>query len=213
MTTVEALGILKLKAPTTWNVVKVRYRQLSKVEHPDVSKHPDAVARFARLAQAMELLRNDPTVFEDYGGVVKTEDGTLLANLGKGLGPTTNGATCGECDGKGYRAVEGGGFEDCSDCRRGIFGDVKELKCWKCEGTGVFMRGGKVVGKCFPCGGSGWRAPRDYTMWCRKCGTRGQVQVPARKLFFTCGKCKGTGELPMWNPVLAKGLLSSLGGS
>jgi|WetSurSiteA1Bulk_404760.scaffolds.fasta_scaffold24201_2 DnaJ-class molecular chaperone len=213
MTTDEALAILRLKAPTTWNVVKTRYRQLSKIEHPDVSKHPEAIARFARLSVAMEFLRKDPAVFEDYGGVVETETGDKLADLGKGLGPTTNGSTCGDCDGKGYRAVAGDSFQDCTECRRGIFGDIKELRCGKCSGTGVFMRGGRQVGKCFACDGSGWRPVRNYLMWCKVCGTRGVMSVPARKRYYTCEKCKGSGELPMWNPVLAKGLLSISGGS
>ncbi len=213
MTTDEALAILKLKAPTTWNAVKTRYRQLSMIEHPDVSKHPDAVARFARLANAMEHLRHDPAAFEDYGGVVETETGEKLADLGRGLGPTTNGSTCGECDGKGYRAVLIDSFEDCMDCRRDIFGAVIAVKCWKCAGTGIFMRNGRAVGKCFACEGSGWRRQDGYGRWCRTCGTMGVKRVPVRKRYYTCLKCKGAGELPMWNPVLAKGLLSGLGGS
>ena len=39
----------------------------------------------------------------------------------------------------------------------------------------------------------------------------GLVEGKNSKTYNTCSKCKGAGEIPMWNPVLPKGFLSSFG--
>lgn len=215
-----ALKILGLTAPTTVNAVKTAYRRRSKMEHPDISKHPDAALRFHQVNEAYIALKNDISILDNaIPREARTEEGDEVAELGKGLGPTVNGSCCDECKGEGYKAV----FQSenpCPDCRATDDGmissffshriSLREYRCWKCTGTGFFSKNGKRIGVCFACQGKGWYRQKSFrSAPCRTC--HGLQWVPSgSKVYYTCRRCEGKGELPMWNPVLPRGLLLNL---
>jgi DnaJ-class molecular chaperone len=81
----------------------------------------------------------------------------------------------------------------------------------KCSGTGEFSKNGKKIGVCYPCKGTGWHVERGFVNRCQTC--HGLMLVKGKYIdCYTCTKCKGVGELPMWNPVLPRGLLMGNGG-
>ena len=221
MNTAEALKLLQLTTPTTTNALKTAYRRFSKLEHPDLSKHPQAKERFARVNEAYLLLKDDTTIIEqEIVTVTHTEEGDELAKLGRGLGPTTNGVACSECHGVGYRTVHQLD-KACPDCRTNFsfgplfhhsrIGGRYEYKCQKCNGTGEFSKNGRKVGVCYPCNGTGWHVEKSWTNRCQTC--HGLMLVMSKHIeCYTCTKCEGVGELPMWNPVLPRGLLMGNGG-
>ena len=209
MTTDEATSLLDVKLPTTINALKQAYKRASLKYHPDHNRAQNAADQFQQVKVAFALLSaSEHLEFSaDDARHLKTENGIALATLGKGLGPTTNGATCPECDARGF-TVYTFGREDCPDCRDefiSAFFAIRVQRCRKCNGSGLF-RGN---GKCFGCEGAGWRRSRNHHDQCRTCHGLGSVEKRnGRKVYNVCGKCKGCGELPMWNPVLPKGLLA-----
>lgn len=215
MTSTEALQTLHLAAPTTANAIKSSFRRLSKLEHPDFSKHPQAAERFRHVKEAYEALKQDPSVLDASVVIAESEtvDGVKLLTLGLGLGPTTNGAMCGNCHGNGFTSIDLGGLRACPDCKSiDLFDKIffhsrrRRVRCPKCSGTGVFSikQGGKVVpkGRCFKCQGTG-----RYEGWCPTCGNKGFIPAKKGRDYFVCDECKGAGEIAMWNPVLPKGLI------
>lgn len=52
-------GVLGLSSKATQEEIKKAYRRLAKVNHPDVSKEPDAVQQFQKLQAAYEVLSDD----------------------------------------------------------------------------------------------------------------------------------------------------------
>ena len=215
-----ALKILGLAAPTTVNAIKTAYRRRSRMEHPDTSKHPDAALRFGQTNEAYITLKDDASILD--GAIphgARTQEGDEITALGKGLGSTINGICCDECKGDGYKAV----FRSenpCPDCRPVDTGTIssyfviqvslREYRCWKCAGTGFFSKNGKRVGVCFACQGKGWHKQKSFrSAPCRTCHGLQWVKA-SDKTFYTCQRCEGKGELPMWNPVLPKGLLANL---
>jgi DnaJ-class molecular chaperone len=220
----KAASILGVKLPTTMNVVKTAFRRMSRLEHPDVSKHQKAHERFLQIQEAYACLQKvaaEDTVIEKVTENDKTEEGILLKDLGLGLGPTTNGRPCGDCGGKGFTSYSCE-KEVCPDCRRvnvmvfsfwfdptGIF----EYRCRKCKGTGSFSKGEKVIGTCFNCNGKGWhRVNRRDRNNCQTCKGRMEIDNPnGAKKHLRCTTCKGTGEILVFNPVLPKGLLAMNG--
>lgn len=215
-----ALKILGLEVPTTVNAVKTAYRRQSKLEHPDASKHPEASFRFRQVNEAYITLKDDASILD--GAIplgTRTQEGDEITALGKGLGLTVNGICCDECKGDGYKAV----FQSekpCPDCRPVDTGTIfsffifqvspREYRCWKCAGTGFFSKNGKRIGVCFACQGKGWyRRKRSKHDPCKTCRDLGRVKT-SDKTFYTCQRCEGKGELPMWNPVLPRGLLANL---
>lgn len=221
MIVAEALKLLQLTTPTTANALKTSYRRLSKLEHPDLSKHPQAKERFARVNEAYLLLKDDTTILEqEIVTVTHTTEGDEIAKLGNGLGPTTNGTTCTVCHGVGYSTIHQLD-KPCPDCRTNFswgplvhhsrIGGRYEYRCRKCGGTGEFSRNGKKIGVCYPCKGAGWHVEKSWVNRCQTC--HGLMSIAGRHIeCHTCTKCEGAGELPMWNPVLPRGLLMGNGG-
>lgn len=205
----EAAKLLDVKLPTTMNALKQGYKRASMKYHPDHNRAQDAAEQFQRVKAALDLLSaSEHLEFSaDDARNLKTENGIALSTLGKGLGPLTNGATCPECDARGF-SVYTVGMEDCGDCRDefvNVFFTIRVLRCRKCNGSGTF----KNKGKCFACNGAGWMRPKHRHDNCRTCNGLGRVEKRnGQKVYNVCGKCKGCGELPMWNPVLPKGLLA-----
>lgn len=211
MQTTEAAGILKLDLPTTRNALKTAFRRMAKLEHPDQSKHPDANARVARVKEAYDWLTNQGEFVRedgapDYGGgPPKTETGELLADLGKGLGPTTNGRPCSICRAKGYTSIHLGSVKHCPNCVTGTYPDM------------IFRSSVWTI--CHWCHGA--RDVRGHHVQCRRCRSTGSVKVMCsacndtytvvnknKIVHYFCQPCQGTGEVGMFNPALAKGLLT-----
>ena len=201
MKTEEALAVLNLKPPFSPNHLKTAYRRAAREEHPDHSKHPEAGDRFRRVQQAYEQLFGNGEVLEfteSMARATQTDDGTLLSELGKGLGPSTNGRPCDDCSGAGYRSYIIG-WVACTSCPIGL-----PRRCGPCKGTGTFQRPGRRAQRCNRCDGRG--RLQDV---CKVCNGRMRVPDPNQSRSYSkCLRCKGCGELMVFNPVLPKGLLA-----
>jgi len=212
-----ALKTLGLEPPITANSLKTAFRRCSKIEHPDLSKHPKAKERFEAVVTANSLILNHPELMDAVdSSIATTDEGNPLSSLGKGLGATVNGKMCDDCNGLGYQAFIGRTVP-CSDCRtRRFMAHLRlyEYRCRKCLGSGLFKMKAGRSGTCYPCQGSGWvriQTESPFQNSCPTCKGTTLVEDRRRKTYHTCFKCKGSGELPMWNPVLPKGFLGSFG--
>jgi len=56
----HALTVMKLSYPTSGNEIKARYKQLAKLYHPDLNRHPSAHAQFTSLQTSYQILLNHP---------------------------------------------------------------------------------------------------------------------------------------------------------
>lgn len=65
-------GVLGLSSKATQEEIKKAYRRLAKVNHPDVSKEPDAVQQFQKLQAAYEVL-SDGNKRKKYNAGLKLE--------------------------------------------------------------------------------------------------------------------------------------------
>lgn len=214
----DAEKILCIALPTTLNALKSAFRRRSLRVHPDHSVAVDAKEQFQILSAAYEFAQTQVEWILSVEGEAHQpdvcDDGTPLSDLGKGLGPTTNGKPCESCAGKGFNSYTNG-MVSCSDCREEAF--RVSYRCRKCGGDGEFKRSGKSVGKCFGCQGLGWvpEQRRGRGLFgnvpinrCQTCKGAQVVRDPkAKKLHAKCWQCKGTGELLVFNPVIPKGLL------
>ncbi|HNP52142.1 MAG TPA: DnaJ domain-containing protein, partial [Nitrosomonas nitrosa] len=66
--------IIGVKRDATQDEIKRAYRKLARKYHPDVSKEPDAEARFKEIGEAYEVLK-DPekrTAYDQLGANWKT---------------------------------------------------------------------------------------------------------------------------------------------
>lgn len=216
-TIAAASHILRVELPTTMNALKSAFRRRSREVHPDHSVAVDATKQFQALSAAYEFAQTQSswllaTEGEAVNGNLLCDDGTPLADLGKGLGPLKNGRPCDGCGSKGFTSYSVA-RTPCGDCRV-EFGRVS-YRCQRCGGDGVFKRNGRSVGQCNGCRGNGWiaelrRTPSFFGSRCVTCKGAGDVPNPqGRQTHVKCYHCKGTGELLVFNPVIPKGLLGS----
>lgn len=104
-----------LSAPVAFEDVKKKYRKKSMELHPDRGGSEEKFKKFGGAFDDLkELYQEGSSLFDtaplgDTEGESKnvsmpreTVDGTPLSELGLGLGPTTNGRDCTECDSRGY---------------------------------------------------------------------------------------------------------------
>jgi DnaJ family protein A protein 2 len=133
----------------------------------------------------------------------RTAEGTLLSELGLGLGPTTNGIECDNCSGNGYKEKTHHIYKRCTSCDGGTF--VRVYKCNSCSGTGRFtqLKSRRIV-DCLKCGGSGKYVHKGT---CKICHGDGRLRRNDGCSIYLCNECKGTGEIRIFNPVLQKGAL------
>lgn len=206
--TLDAAETMGLTLPVSLTEFKRAYRSAVKSLHPDNKRTGDSEA-FIKIQQAYELLSVTPEAFEGAPpSSIMTADGTPLSELGKGLGPTTNGRICPDCEGNGYETLEGfGSWKVCENC---IGGRVPRVyPCRPCKGTGKFTqeKSGRVV-DCRVCKGTGlFRHPR-ITMNCPVCDGTATVKTPGNVVYNICWRCKGAGEVKIFNPVIPKGALT-----
>ncbi len=180
--------IFNLSFPPTEIELKSAFRSLSKERHPDTG---GSHREFIDLKEAYDMLLG--YVIEGKKYVDKTTQGDLLVDLGNGLGPTTNGAHCKNCNSLGYRIETRTSHYriiDCSFCG---------VRCGRCSG-----RGRLITGECPECKGSG--TFRFRNIGCTFCRGRGNYSKPIlTQVYITCSTCEGTGEIKIMNPVLPKG--------
>lgn len=208
--------------PCTAQDFKSAFRKAAKALHTDTSGH-DSKDRFIAMKEVydgiVELAERTPGFFIESTGAdgvvvsafLKTVDGTFLAELGLGLGPTKNGTDCPACQHKGYSEEFGASFKVCDACDR--YGNViREVICGPCRGTGQFrQRRSQRIVTCLKCSGAGKHLGTKMTDWmsCPKCrGTKTVYSKKSEIFYRKCFECSGTGEIAMFNPVMIKGALS-----
>jgi DnaJ-class molecular chaperone len=182
--------------------------------------HPDAggdEASFKEMQAAYTQLTDSGCVADvfahesEFRDALVTVCGTPLAELGLGLGPTTNGEDCPECEHRGYYEQTSRYGVPCDRCD-GVGREPLFSKCRPCNGTGKFtQRRSRRVVDCRVCKGSGkfFRGRRHMFQTCQKCRGAGVVMKSSKtRLYVKCHECSGTGETEMWNPVLPKSILT-----
>lgn len=196
----SALKTLEATLPITLADLKTKFRETSKRLHPDITGK-DTTDEFVKAKSAYDFLCSrigEASVVENV-----TEDGTLLSDLGLGLGPTINGKPCTACDSKGYQQrVADSDQKACLNCWNGI---TSLDDCRDCKGTGEFELLNKRKVPCKKCKGTGQFKTAPHR--CKKCGGRGVVANMRKMYFVKCFTCMGTGELLVLNPVIPKGRL------
>lgn len=207
----------EISLPTTVEELKKAYRKASKTFHPDANPKGNEEDRkvahedFIKMQAVYDALM-DSSFVEDGTNTINilcTTDGTPLCDLGKGLGITQNGRTCDDCSGHGYRPLNEFKNFTCESCdENGLV--PKQYSCKDCRGTGNFFqpKSEKVV-PCRKCGGTGKFKHPHHKVACPECyGTKiRSAFVESKKSFSVCGHCDGTGEIPVYNPVMLKGSL------
>lgn len=221
----EAIRLLQtqfgLTAPVAFEDVKAVYRKKRSKMHPDTAS-TDREQEFKALSGAYRELKKlfqtdcslfsaDPTNEEEIASFpTHTVDGTPLHELGLGLGPTTNGRECENCNADGYKISREYKKAPCETCK-GEGKVPRELPCRPCKGSGRFIQAqSRREVDCRVCGGSGIFKHPYQRMWCPSClgaGT-GSDDAVARTFALKCHVCKGAGETEIWNPVIPKGRLS-----
>jgi DnaJ-class molecular chaperone len=211
--------------------LKSAFRRVAANTHPDVGGDRE---EFEKAMSFFYVLSAHCTNLD--GKIVegdKTIEGLYLIDLGKGYPITESAKTCETCNGKGYtsfRKESDRKYQDCDICN-GV--GLLSYPCKKCGGSGEYSRGGKVIGECNLCRGSGRFYPENKRPWmrgfwdvlkhipgtmklgipCKKCGGSGRFLVPVMgdKLFHTvCHQCDGIGEVKIFNPVLPRGLFVAM---
>lgn len=203
-----------VELPVSSISLKKAYRKRCRTLHPDAGGDE---ASFKEMQAAYTQLTDSDCVAavfaheQEFRDTLTTMCGTPLAELGLGLGPTTNGSDCPECQHRGYYEQTSRYGVPCDRCD-GIGREPAFSKCRPCNGSGKFtQRRSRRVIDCRVCHGSGkfFHGPGRLFRPCHKCHGAGVVTKSVKvNTYVKCHKCDGTGEIPMWNPVLPKSALS-----
>ena len=200
------LAMLSLSIPYTEQSLKRAFRLKAKEHHPDVGGN---TVLFQECRAAYEYLLehcSDEQIARIFYGT-QTRDGKFLSELVLGLGPRENGVPCKSCEGRGYTTEYGMSYSVCTLCDE--YGHVPlRTFCYACNRTGKYTtRSGDVV-TCFRCQGTGVYTHPRTTRPCTECGGSKTVYSQGKAMYYAmCYRCSGTGELPIYNPVLRKGAL------
>ena len=212
MDSFEAQKILEIPILTE-SEVKNAYRRLAKKHHPDLGG--DAYL-FNQVTEAYNFAMQNLIKLPDEVNP-KTISGIPISELGKGFGPLENGATCDQCEGKGYwKSFEPYNCPDCNGSGRSSYSN-----CRDCNGTGKFTLRSKRVVECRKCKGTGqYKYHHDNDDFsdsfsfffrsfnrnpCKKCSGTGSIKSEHLFKYHICVHCSGIGEIKMMNPVLKKG--------
>jgi molecular chaperone DnaJ len=189
----DLYGVLGVPRDASEDDIKRAYRRLARELHPDVSREPEAEARFKEVTAAYETL-SDP---------IKRRQYDLFGSRGTGVPDLFPFGDMGDV----FDVFFGGGFrgrrsrtQRRSRTRPGddvfasltltfeeaLFGTRKDvaidsmIECARCQGTGC--------------------QPGTHPSRCTRCGGTGEIQDVARSVFGTvmtartCSTCEGTGQ-------------------
>ncbi len=219
MAPVLASTYLGIQLPASMDALKKAFRSQSKKLHPD--REGGSKEKFQEMIEVYEFIVTIAHLPGIIGGDQEgngsgpnvsvnrftTVEGVSIFDLGLGLGPTKNGRDCLRCQHKGYTITPTFGYTTCTACDvRGQMPYVQEFRCKSCIGTGKFrQKNSQRIVDCRTCGGTG----RFTTMVpgrCASCGGSKRVYGPTGEVTYQkCFECRGTGEIEIDNPVLAKG--------
>ena len=205
----EVLGVSK---NASQDEIKSAFRKLAKKYHPDVSKEPDAEAKFKEVQEAYAVLSDEDKRRQyDQFGHAAFQNGGGAGGAGGFGGFDFSGFDYGDI----FDNIFGGGFSSgrsSSRARRGsdslmrmkltfeeaVFGCKKDIdldvveECSECDGKGGF---GEET--CDKCHGSGTITTEQHTILgsflskttCNKCGGTGKTYQK------TCTHCHGNGRV------------------
>ncbi len=169
--------VLGLGLSFTSNELKSAYRCRARETHPDTGGSRE---EFITVQAAWEALKGQCCL--SVKGQTCVSDGTPLAELGLGLGPTVNAVDCCTCKGVGYLSHTDSGERNAHPCVACFLGRFRQ-------------RSGKTV-DCRECHGKGYIPA---------------AKVDSTTTHTRCWGCAGVGETQIYNPVIPKGRLSSGG--
>lgn len=187
----EHLKIMKLSFPFTMQELKSSFRALAFEHHPDKG---GSEKEFVKIKKSYDTLlphaiqgNNDR---QNEGIIIRTIDGCLLSELGKGLPENVNSDICRNCGGNGYV--------------RRLHTDITfDRKCQRCQGQGFIN--------------NKWKRGMSFlNFWgsfeCPVCNGTGGInrRTICKTLYHTCDICKGTGEFEVINPVLRKCIIQRM---
>lgn len=208
----EVLGVSK---NASQDEIKSAFRKLAKKYHPDVSKEPDAEAKFKEVQEAYAVLSDEDKRRQyDQFGHAAFQNGGGAGGAGGFGGFDFSGFDYGDIFDNIFGGF-GGGFSSgrsSSRARRGsdslmrmkltfeeaVFGCKKDIdldvveECSECDGKGGF---GEET--CDKCHGSGTITTEQHTILgsflskttCNKCGGTGKTYQK------TCAHCHGNGRV------------------
>jgi DnaJ-class molecular chaperone len=177
--------VLNLEIPFTKAELNSAFRKAAFKYHPDMG---GTEKEFIEIKKAydilLELTPDDVVESVDLKLRIRTVEGYLITNLGKGLGDLVNSKDCEECHAAGYYSVTHEIIH------------YREI-CPNCEGQGYistqrfysfldFHFGG--MERCTRCQGHGGFYP---------------TVTPLTTIHY-CSHCKGTGQIAIPNPALPK---------
>ena len=184
----DVLGVERTAGP---DEIRKAYRDLARRHHPDVSREPDATARFQQINEAYEVLRDAEkranydrfghdgpaspfgAGFDDFGGIGEVFD----AFFGGG------------------RRARPGAVQPGTDTRVRLTLDFLD-SVFGVEAEVAYRR----LEPCGTCAGNG-AAPGTRPSQCTACRGTGQVQRAQRSIFgqfvnvTTCDTCGGAGQV------------------
>ncbi len=209
----EVLGVSK---SATQDEIKSAFRKLAKKYHPDVSKEPDAEAKFKEVQEAYAVLSDSDKrkQYDQFGHAAFEQGGAGAGGFGGGFsGFDFSGFDYGDIFDNIFDGIGGFGRRNSSNrSRRGsdslmgmkltfleaVFGCKKDISldviedCDNCNGKGGFGES-----TCDACHGSGTVTSEQHTIFgsflskttCSKCGGTGKTYER------TCTSCHGTGRV------------------
>jgi molecular chaperone DnaJ len=190
----DLYSLLGIRPDASEEEIKRAYRRLAREYHPDVSKDPDAEARFKEINAAYETLK-DPIRRRQYD---------LFGAGGGAAGGVFPFGDMGDIFDVFFGGGFGGGRRPRSRRRsRTRRGDDLFVPMSLTFEEAVFGVKREVVVetlvRCERCNGSGCE-PGTHPSRCGRCGGSGEIQDVARSVFGTvmtarpCTTCEGTGE-------------------
>ncbi len=176
------LVVLDLNYPFTESELKTAFRMLAFKCHPDKGGSPQ---EFIKVKAAYDALVEFAIQSNgDKPNFIRTTEGKLLSELGKGLPDTVNSNICSQCHGAGY--IERKHYESYFD-----------TVCPRCHGM-CFIRVKPRKSMFF----NYWYDEIPCPV-CLTAGGLGRHEI-VKTLYHICDKCRGIGQIEVPNPVLRK---------
>ncbi|XP_070683619.1 dnaJ homolog subfamily A member 3, mitochondrial-like isoform X2 [Pempheris klunzingeri] len=205
----EVLGVSRTASQKD---IKKAYYQLAKKYHPDTNPDdPDAKEKFAKLAEAYEVLSDEVKrkQYDTYGasgfdpnragagqqqyyraGGTSIDPEELFRKI---FGEFTGGMNFGDIHSMFEQRPEFVMELTFSEAAKGVNKQLSlniEDTCWRCDGKG--SEPGTKVSQCHYCNGTGMEAvntgPFMMRSTCRRCGGKGSI------IITPCVVCRGSGQ-------------------